>query len=304
MAKLAAVDQNRLGLGAAGRGARSTMRSRAPAAGCATIARARGGIGRWTGLGSAARHFLLLDFLTMPPPMPDYAAVRAAWQPSEAWLYDRNGVLIDSARVDFARRRLGWTPLDKVAPPVARGAGRGGGPSLLRAWRGRLAGDARRAARPARGQAVARRIDAVDAGRRRSSRPISPAPGARGWLDKIRQMRAGLGDRRRVEQARRSSKPISTSPGYRGEAQGIGAAALGLFGKTPDALSRDDALLLAALLPDPQAERRRRVARRACAAGARARIARASRPRPARCSARRAACSSIPASRRISRSGC
>ncbi|MFK9866882.1 transglycosylase domain-containing protein, partial [Escherichia coli] len=36
--------------------------------------------------------------------------------------------------------------------------------------------------------------------------------------------------------------------GFRGEAQGIGAAALGLFGKTPDALARDDALLLAALL--------------------------------------------------------
>ena len=59
--------------------------------------------------------FLTLDFLTMPRPMPDYASVRAAWQPSEAWLYDRNGVLIDSSRVDFARRRLGWTPLDKIA---------------------------------------------------------------------------------------------------------------------------------------------------------------------------------------------
>src|SRR5262249_27771541 len=39
--------------------------------------------------------------------------------------------------------------------------------------------------------------------------------------------------------------------------------ALGLFGKTPDALTRDDGLLLAALLPDPQANAYA-VAKRAC----------------------------------------
>ncbi|MEI9850203.1 MAG: penicillin-binding transpeptidase domain-containing protein [Sphingomonas sp.] len=54
--------------------------------------------------------------------------------------------------------------------------------------------------------------------------------------------------------------------GFRGEAQGIGAAALGLFGKTPATLTRDDALLLAALLPDPGAKPDQ-VARRACALG-------------------------------------
>ena len=51
--------------------------------------------------------------------------------------------------------------------------------------------------------------------------------------------------------------------GFRGEAQGIGAAALGLFGKTPEALSRDDAQLLAALLPQPQATADQ-VANRSC----------------------------------------
>ncbi|WP_163368081.1 hypothetical protein, partial [Enterobacter hormaechei] len=38
---------------------------------------------------------------TRPPALPDYAAVRAGWHPSEAWLYDRRGVLIDSSRVDY-----------------------------------------------------------------------------------------------------------------------------------------------------------------------------------------------------------
>ena len=57
-----------------------------------------------------------LDYTTRPPPLPDYATVRARWRPSEAWLYDRHGALIDSARVDFAARRLAWTPLSAIAP--------------------------------------------------------------------------------------------------------------------------------------------------------------------------------------------
>ena len=93
--------------------------------------------------------------------------------------------------------------------------------------------------------------------------PDLARPGARGWLDKIRQMRAGLA----IDGAWRKDQILEAYlnlAGYRGEAQGIGAAALGLFGKTPDALSRDDALLLVALLPDPQASAPT-VARRACA---------------------------------------
>ena len=60
--------------------------------------------------------FVAIDYATFPPPLPGYAHVRAAWRPSEAWLYDRNGVLIDSARVNFAARRLAWTPLPQVSP--------------------------------------------------------------------------------------------------------------------------------------------------------------------------------------------
>src|SRR5947209_4270725 len=37
----------------------------------------------WTGLGALFIAFLTLDFLTMAPPIPDYASVRVAWQPSE-----------------------------------------------------------------------------------------------------------------------------------------------------------------------------------------------------------------------------
>ena len=179
--------------------------------------------------------------------MPDYASVRTAWQPSEAWLYDRGGVLIDSSRVDFARRRLGWTPLDKIAPPVTealvaaedhRFYAHGGVDWLatLAALRNRLEG------KPSRGAST---LSMQVAG---FLAPGLAPPGSRSWLDKIRQIRAGLA----IDGA--WSKPqlleaYLNLAGYRGEAQGIGAAALGLFGKTPDALSRDDALLLVALLP-------------------------------------------------------
>ncbi|WP_420853406.1 penicillin-binding protein 1C [Sphingomonas panacisoli] len=153
-------------------------------------------------------------------------------------------------------------PLDKVAPPVAealvaaedhRFYAHGGVDWLatLAALRNRLEG------KPSRGAST---LSMQVAG---FLAPELARPGARGWLDKIRQIRAGLA----IDGA--WSKPqileaYLNLAGYRGEAQGIGAAALGLFGKTPDALSRDDALLLIALLPDPQASPAT-VARRACA---------------------------------------
>ena len=56
--------------------------------------------------------------VTRPPAMPDYDAVRAAWKPSEAWLYDREGRLLDSERVNFERRRLAWVPLNDINPAV------------------------------------------------------------------------------------------------------------------------------------------------------------------------------------------
>lgn len=203
-----------------------------------------------------------LDYATQPPALPDYATVRARWHPSEAWLYDRHGRLIDSARVDFAVRRLAWTPLAAVSP-AARGA-------IVAAedhrffdhagvdWLalGGAARDRLARQRPRGASTLSMQVAAFLA-------PQLARPGARGWRDKLRQIRAA-----RAIEARWSKDQILETylnlAGYRGEAQGIGAAALGLFGKTPASLSRDDALLLAALLPDPRADAGM-IARRACA---------------------------------------
>ena len=206
--------------------------------------------------------FAAIDYATFPPPLPAYAQVRGAWHPSEAWLYDRNGTLIDSARVDFKARRLGWTPLAHVAP-IARDTivaaedqrfyGHGGVDWLA------LLGIARDKAQGERGRGGST-LSMQLAG---FLAPDLAAPGRRHVWDKLRQMRAAWAIERGWSKDQILEAYLNLA-GFRGEAQGIGAAALGLFGKTPDALARDDALLLAALLPEPQAGATI-IARRACA---------------------------------------
>ncbi|MCP3734143.1 penicillin-binding protein 1C [Sphingomonas sp. RP10(2022)] len=206
-----------------------------------------------------------LDYATRPPALPDYAQVRSRWHPSESWLYDRHGRLIDSARVDFAARRLAWTPLAAVAPP-ARDA-------IVAAedhrFRDHGGVDWLALGAAARHRLDPRKVRGASTLSMQLAAFLSPGlarPGARGWLDKLRQLRAA-----RALESRWSKDQILEAylnlAGYRGEAQGIGAAALGLFGKTPASLTRDDGLLLAALLPDPRADAAT-IARRACALAA------------------------------------
>ena len=206
--------------------------------------------------------FTTLWWTTLPPALPGYAAVRGHWKASEAWLYDRHGRLIDSTRVDYQARRLGWTKLEDVSQ-VARDVlvaaedrrfrSHGGIDWLATAGslRARLSGQRGRGA-----STLSMQVAAYLA-------PELSAPGNRGPVDKLRQMRAGdaLDGAWSKDQILEAYLNLA---GFRGEAQGIGAAALGLFGKTPAALSRDDALLLAALLPDPRAGATK-VAARACA---------------------------------------
>ncbi|MCW3846537.1 penicillin-binding protein 1C [Sphingomonas sp. LB-2] len=206
--------------------------------------------------------YAALDWRTLPPPLPDYATAKSAYTPSEAWLYDRNGRLIDSARVNFAVRRLAWTPLDQVSPAARtvilaaedkRFASHGGVDWLAvgGAIRNRLEGKSGRGASTLSMQVAAFLAPELD------------RPGSRGAWTKLRQMRAGMGLEARWSKDQILEAYLNLA-GFRGEAQGIGAAALGLFGKTPAALTRDDALLLAALLPDPGASADK-IAKRACA---------------------------------------
>nr|WP_246359842.1 penicillin-binding protein 1C [Stakelama sediminis] len=203
-----------------------------------------------------------LDYATWPPPLPSYRTVKAAWQPSEAWLYDRHGELIDSSRVNFKARRLAWTSVADIAPAARKALVAAEDHrfyhhhgidwwAILGAARDRIEGKRRRGASTLSMQVAA------------FLSPRLAAPGSRGMWDKLRQMRAARALERGWSKDQILEAYLNLA-GFRGEAQGIGAAALGLFGKTPASLTRDDALLLAALLPDPAADAPA-IARRACA---------------------------------------
>ena len=198
---------------------------------------------------------------TIPPPLPTHRTVVAGWLPSESWLYDRNGQLLDSIRVDFHARRLAWVPLDRISPVVQqtviaaedkRFSSHGGVDwlAMASAIRSRFDGTRSRGASTLSMQVAGFLV------------PDLAAPGQRNWLDKLRQMRAGM-----ALEGGWSKDDILEAylnlAGFRGEARGIGAAALGLFGKTPDALSPQDAVLIAALLPAPGASPEA-IGKRAC----------------------------------------
>lgn len=202
------------------------------------------------------------DWLTLPPQLPGYVEVRRAWQPSESWLYDRDGRLLDSSRVNFKARRLAWTPLDQISP-AARDAILG---SEDHRFYGHGGVDMLAMAGAVRDRLTGRRVRGASTLSMQVAAFVSPdlaAPGARGWLEKLRQMRAGWEIESRWSKAQILEAYLNLA-GFRGEAQGIGAAALGLFGKTPAGLTRDDGLLLAALLPSPSANALT-LSRRACA---------------------------------------
>jgi penicillin-binding protein 1C len=204
---------------------------------------------------------IMLLIFTLPPSLPSYATTVVTWKPSEAWLYDSQGRLLDSQRVNFAARRLAWVPLDQISPVLIetviaaedkRFRDHDGIDwlAVASAARTRLSGARSRGA-----STISMQVAGFLA-------PGLAQPGTRNWRDKLRQMRAGaaLEDRWSKDQILESYFNLA---GFRGEAQGIGAAALSLFGKTPATLTRDEALLIAALLPYPGASEQA-IAARAC----------------------------------------
>jgi penicillin-binding protein 1C len=198
---------------------------------------------------------------TRPPAMPAFDKVRADWKPSEAWLYDRDGQLLDSERVNFERRRLAWVPLKDISPAVRTAVVQSedrrfwshGGVDWLAiasAARARWTGDRSRGASTLAMQ-LAAFLD-----------PGLAQPGKRDWRTKLRQMRAGQALAEGWSHEQMLEAYFNLLP-LRGEAQGIGAGAQSLFGKKPAELNRTDAALFAGLLPNPAAGAEA-LGRRAC----------------------------------------
>jgi penicillin-binding protein 1C len=198
---------------------------------------------------------------TAPPAVPDFSAYRSRWAPSEAWLYDRNGHLLDEARVDFSVRRLGWMRRDQVNPALIhalittedrRFTWHNGIDWLAMggALRDRLSG------RPARGGST---LTMQLAG---FIWPQFGRPGHRSTWDKLRQMRAAQAIESRWTKPQIIEAYLNLAP-FRGETQGVAAGAAALFAKTPDAIDRREAAIMVTLLRNPAAPPAD-LARRAC----------------------------------------
>ena len=220
---------------------------------------------RWV-LGLAATGLLAGGiWLRWPQSVPGFDDVRGAYRPSEAFLLDRHGTVLDSKRVDFGARRFAWVGLDDISPSVIEAVVAGedagfwqhGGVdawALLAAardglWHGRWRGASTISMQ------LATLLDAQD---------VEPdAPPRRSIDGKLRQMRRAWSIEA-IWSKREILEAYLNLLQFRGELQGIGAVAWTLAGKAPSGLSDAEGAVLAALLPSPSADVAR-IANRACA---------------------------------------
>lgn len=197
--------------------------------------------------------------------VPEFETVKARWTPSDAYLLDRHGEVLDAVRVDFGVRRFDWVPLAAVSPALVAAVVDGEDRRFWKHsgvdWLGMLG---------------AVRDDLVF-NRGRGASTISmqlaaladarvPVRSQSAWHRKWMQVRIARAIERRWSKQQILEAYLNLL-GFRGELQGIGAATRVLADKDPSGLDLPESLVLAALLPAPNAKTGRIVAR-ACARAA------------------------------------
>ncbi len=205
---------------------------------------------------------LLLWLSSCQTPVPRFAEVKAGWTPSEAWLLDRHGEVLHSQRQDRSVRRLDWTPLTDISPALVNAI--------------QLAEDRRFFVHGGLDvQALAAALwQGLREGRVRGASTLSmqlaglldpklnnPRTG-RTVLQKFRQAAAALALERDWSKHEILEAYLNLAS-FRGELQGVAANSRALFDKHPSGLSESESILLAALLPAPNAGAER-LRRRAC----------------------------------------
>jgi penicillin-binding protein 1C len=195
--------------------------------------------------------------------VPTFGEVKSAWRPSDAYLLDRHGTILDRHRVDFRARRLPWTPLAEFSPVLLRAILAAEDRRFYRHdgidWRAVAAAVFDRLrGRPLRGAStITMQLAAL------LDQSLAPTQGKRTLRQKLAQWRAA----RALEESWSKEQILEAYlnlVGFRGELQGLTAAAQGLMGKRPSGLSEAESAVLTAILPSPNA-RPERIAGRACA---------------------------------------
>lgn len=209
---------------------------------------------------------LLTGTLPALAALPSFAAVKAAHTPSEAWLLDRHGVVIQTLRVDDTQRRLPWVPLAQLSPAMIQAllasedkrfmehAGVDWRAVVAAMW-DNLSGTSHRGASTLSMQLAGLLKPALH-------RPASGRSLGQKW-DQMQEAR----NLERSWSKQQILEAYLNRVNFRGELNGIHAAAQGLFHKHPSGLSKAEASILAALLRGPNA-RHDVVARRACGVAA------------------------------------
>jgi len=205
----------------------------------------------------------LLWFAAPALAAPTLAEIRSAWRPSDAVLLDRHGDPLATLRVDFKVRRGAWIALDQVSPALVV--------SIVEAedrrfrehagvdWQALVAGfGSQIGVGPRRGAStITMQLAAL------LDPALAPRAGSRTLAQKWRQIRAA----RDIEKSWSKNQILEAYlnlVSFRGELQGIDGTSRALLGKSPGGLDASDSLLLAALLPSPNAKPAR-IAARACA---------------------------------------
>jgi penicillin-binding protein 1C len=200
--------------------------------------------------------------IAWPARAPDFAAVRSGFTPSDAFMLDRDGAVLDTARIDFDVRRFDWQPLQAISPALVAAVVRGEDARFWEHsgidWRS-VIGSARD--RFLRGRHRGASTITMQLASLLQSQPHARA-GLRAWWYKRNQARLA-----RALESRWSKQQILEAylnlVYFRGELQGIGATAHLLAGKVPSGLSLPESLVIAALLPEPNGSPER-IAARAC----------------------------------------
>lgn len=224
-------------------------------------------IAGWTALiGAGSALALALTVVAMvlwPTSVPRFGAVQSGYRPTDAYLLDRHGAILDIERMRFDVRTLPWVRLDEVSPALVAAIVEGedrrfwqhGGVD----WRSALGAVRDQVFRHQRRGASTITMQLANL---LSLRRHHASHGIEAWEAKMAQIRLA----RRLES--QWSKPQILEAylnllGFRGELQGVAAASWRLVGKSPSGLSLPESMVLAALLPEPSASAER-VAARAC----------------------------------------
>lgn len=200
--------------------------------------------------------------LIWPAQAPEFVSVRSSFTPSDAFLLDRDGDVIDTLRIDMKVRRFEWQPLDAISPAFIAAVVRG---EDARFW-DHHGIDWRSVIGAARDRYLRGRHRGASTITMQLASLLRASPrtreGARAWWQKRNQIRLA----RALESSWTKEQILEAYLNllhYRGELQGIAAASYVLAGKVPSGLSLSESLVVAALLPQPSATPER-VAARAC----------------------------------------